>query len=128
MKKEEGIQIAIRVGLVMGIVTISPTIKTTITMVEIAVDLMLILNIAIYVNALKKEGEEVEELQHLLELQLAEAAIKVRLLMGIVMILTTILNAPTMVEIAVDLMSTLNTALYVNASIAMVTIIIKIFE
>ena len=44
------------------------------------------------------------ELQHLLELQVAEAAIWIGLLMGIVMILTTILNAPTMVEIAVDLM------------------------
>ena len=78
MKKEEGIQIAIRVGLVMGIVMISPTIKTTITMVEIAVDLMLILNIAIYVNALKEEeGVVPESVTSILE-------------MGIVMMLTTI--------------------------------------
>ena len=51
-----------------------------------------------------------EEQQHLRELQLAEAAIRAGLVMGIVMILTTILIAPTMVEIAVDLMSTLSTA------------------
>ena len=75
---------------------------------------------------LVEEWEGVEELQHLLELQLA--AIRVGSLMGIVMILTTILNAPTMVEIVVDLMSTLNTAMYVNASLAMVNIIINIFE
>ena len=91
MKKEEGIQIAIRVGLVMGIVTISPTIKTTITMVEIAVDLMLILNIAIYVNALKEEEEGImKELQQLPELQMPEIAIRVGLVMGIVMISITI--------------------------------------
>ena len=91
MKKEEGIQIAIRVGLVMGIVMISPTIKTTITMVEIAVDLMLILNIAIYVNALKEEEEGImKELQQLPELQMPEIAIRVGLVMGIVMISITI--------------------------------------
>ena len=60
-------------------------------MVEIAVDLMLIQIGATYVNALKKEEEgAVEELQHLPELQLPELAIRVGLLMGIVMISTTI--------------------------------------
>ena len=59
-------------------------------MVEIAVDLMLIHNTAIYVNALKEEEGVVEELQHLRELQLFEAEIRVRLVMGIVMISTTI--------------------------------------
>ena len=54
-------------------------------MEEIAVDLILILNIAIYVTALKKEEEGVVE-----ELQLPELAIKVGLLMGIVMISTII--------------------------------------
>ena len=55
------------------------------------------------------------ELQHLLELHLAVAAISVGLLMGIVMMSTTILIAPTMVEIAVDLMSIYNSAHNVNA-------------
>ena len=60
-------------------------------MVEIAVDLMLIHNTAIYANALKKEEEgAVEELQHLPELQLFETEIRVRLVMGIVMTSTTI--------------------------------------
>ena len=59
-------------------------------MVEIAVDLMLILNIAQYVNALKEEEGAVEELQHLPELQLFETEIRVRLVMGIVMISITI--------------------------------------
>jgi hypothetical protein len=60
-------------------------------MEEIAVDLMLIQNTAIYVNALKEEEEGVvEELQHLPELQLAELANRVGLEMGIVMISTTI--------------------------------------
>ena len=59
-------------------------------MVEIAVGLMSILNIAQYVNALKEEEGVVEELQHLPELQLPELAIRVGLLMGIVMISTTI--------------------------------------
>ena len=59
-------------------------------MEEIAVDLMLILNIAQYVNALKKEEGVVEELQHLPELQLPEVAIRVGLVMGIVMISITI--------------------------------------
>ena len=59
-------------------------------MVEIAVDLMLIQIIAMYVNALKEEEGVAEELQHLPELQLFEAEIRVRLVMGIVMISTTI--------------------------------------
>ena len=69
-------------------------------MEEIAVDLMLIRNTAIYVNALKEEEGVAEELQQLPELQLAKAVISI-LEMGIVMISTTILTAPTMEEIAV---------------------------
>ena len=57
-------------------------------MVEIVVVVLLIQIIAQNVYALK-EGEMVE-LQHLLKLQLAEAAIRDGLLMGIVMISTTI--------------------------------------
>ena len=53
-------------------------------------DLMLTLNTVRYVNALKEEEGVVEELQHLRELQLFEAEIRVRLVMGIVMISTTI--------------------------------------
>ena len=54
-------------------------------------DLMSIQIIVHYVNALKEEEEGVvEELQHLPELQLPELAIRVGLVMGIVMILTTI--------------------------------------
>ena len=59
-------------------------------MVEIVVVVLLIQIIAQNVYALKEEGEEVEELQHLLELHLWEAAIRVGLLMDIVMISTTI--------------------------------------
>ena len=59
-------------------------------MEEIAVDLMLIYNTAHYVNALKDEEGVAEELQHLPELQLPKLAIRVRLLMVIVMISTTI--------------------------------------
>ena len=53
-------------------------------------ELMSIQKFALYVNALKKEEGVVEELQHLPELQLFEAEIRVRLVMGIVMISTTI--------------------------------------
>ena len=59
-------------------------------MVEIAVDLMLIQTTAHYVNVLKEEEGVAEELQHLPELQLFEAEIMVELLMGILMISTTI--------------------------------------
>ena len=45
------------------------------------------------------------ELQQVRELQLAEAAIRVGLLKGFVMILTSIYTAPMIEEIAVDLMS-----------------------
>jgi hypothetical protein len=78
--------------------------------VEIAVDLMSIQSGAQNAYALKEEVEEVVELQHLLELHLAAAAIRVGLLMGIVIMSTTILIAPRMVEIAVDLMSIYNSA------------------
>ena len=60
-------------------------------MAEIAVDLLSIHSIAQNANALKEEEEGVaEELQHLPELQLFEAVIRIRLVMGIVMISTTI--------------------------------------
>ena len=53
-------------------------------------DLMLILNIAMYVNALKEEEGVVEELQHLPELQVPELALRHGSAMGFVMISTTI--------------------------------------
>ena len=60
-------------------------------MVEIVVDLMLIQIIVMNACALKKKEEwVVEELQHLLELQLPELAIRVGLVMTLVMISTTI--------------------------------------
>ena len=76
-------------------------------MLEIAVALMLIQIIATYINALKEEEGVVEELQHLRELQLFEAEIRVRLVMGIVMISTTIYTAA-------DLMLTLNIVMNVG--------------
>ena len=69
---------------------ISTIMKAVPMMVEIAVDLMLIPNIAQNVSALKEEEGVVEELQHLPELQLFETEIRVRMVMGIVMISTTI--------------------------------------
>ena len=57
-------------------------------MEEIAVDLMSIQNTALNAYALKEEVEEAVELQYFLELQFS--AIRVGLLMGIVMISTTI--------------------------------------
>ena len=83
-------------------------------MVEIAVDLMLIHNTAIYANALKEEEGVVEELQHLPELPLAEAVMS-GLEMGIVMTSITIKTAVMMMEIAVDLMLIHNIVIYVNA-------------
>ena len=76
----------------MGIVSVmmKTTMKPAFLMEEIVVDLMSIHNIAQHVYALKEEEGEVEELQHLLELQLPELAIRVGLLMGIVMISITI--------------------------------------
>ena len=74
-----------RGGLGMVYVMIITIFLNATTMVEIAVDLMLIQINAQYVNALKKEGV-VKELQHLL----VEAAIRVGLLICIVMISTTI--------------------------------------
>ena len=64
-------------------------------------DLMLIHNIDLYVNAFRGEEGAEEELQHLQELQLPEVAIRVGLLMVIVMISTTV----TMEEIAAGLSS-----------------------
>ena len=55
-----------------------------------------------------KDEEAVVELQHLLDLHLAETAIRVGLLMGIVMMSTIILPASMMAVIAVDLMLILN--------------------
>ena len=77
----------------MATVMMSTTMKPAFLMEEIVVDLMPIHNTAHNVNVLKEEGEEegaVEEVQHLLELQLPEAVIRVGLLMGIVMMSTTI--------------------------------------
>ncbi len=60
-------------------------------MVEIAVEIMSMQNTVVNAYALKEEEEgAVEELQHLLELQLLEVAIRAGLLMGIVMMSTTI--------------------------------------
>ena len=69
----------------MGIPTVmtKTTMKPAFLMEEIAVDLMLIHNSVQYVNVLKKEEGAVE-------LQLPTAAIRVGLVMGIVMISTTI--------------------------------------
>ena len=69
-------------------------------MVETAVGLMLMYNIAQNVNALKEE-EEVRELQHLWELLTVEAVILLGLKMGIVMRSTIIQIVTMMVEIAV---------------------------
>ena len=59
-------------------------------MVVIAVDFVYWHNTAQNAYALKEEVEEAVELQHLLELQVAEAAIRIGLLMGTVMISITI--------------------------------------
>ena len=71
----------------MGMVTvmISTTMKPASLMEEIAVDLMPIHNTALIAYALKEVEVAVEE-QHLLELQVAEAAIRAGLEMGIAMI------------------------------------------
>ena len=69
----------------MVIAMISTTIKTAPTTAEIAVDLMSIQNTAVNAYALKEVEVVVEEQQHLSELQLAEAAIRAGLVMGIVM-------------------------------------------
>ena len=69
----------------MGIVMISTTIWNAAMMEEIAVDLMFCAVRPVqYVNVLKEEEGSVEELQ------LVEIAIRIGLLMGIVMISTTI--------------------------------------
>jgi hypothetical protein len=88
--KKEVEMIVMLVGVVMGIVMIPTTISTAVTMVEIAVDLMLIHNTAIYVNALKEVEVVVEELQHHPELQVAEPAIRAGSEMVIVMMKTII--------------------------------------
>ena len=66
---------------------------------EIAVEVLFIHFIAQNVYVLKEEEGAVEELQ------LVVGAIRVGLLMGIVMISTTLWPAPTMEEIAVELVS-----------------------
>ena len=75
----------------MGITTVmmKTTMKPAFLTEEIAVDQMSIHNTAQNANALEEEGA-VEELQHLPELPLAKAAIRIGLVMGIVMISTTI--------------------------------------
>ena len=76
----------------MGITTVmmKTTMKPAFLTEEIAVDQMSIHNTAQNANALEEEEGAVEELQHLLELLLAKAAIRIGLVMGIVMISTTI--------------------------------------
>ena len=61
------------------------------SLMEIAVVVLFIQSFVHYVNALKEEEGVAEELQHLPELQLPELAMAIRvgLLMGIVMISTT---------------------------------------
>ena len=78
------------VGMRMVIVMMSTIMKPVSLMVVIAVDLMSIPIGAQNVNALKKEEGAMEEQQHLQELQLAEAALGVGLVMGFVMISTII--------------------------------------
>ena len=75
----------------MGITTVmmKTTMKPAFLTEEIAVDQMSIHNTAQNANALEKEGA-VEELQHLPELQMPKFAFRVGLVMGIVMISTTI--------------------------------------
>ena len=65
--------------------------KSAFLMEEIAVDLMSIQIIVTNVYVLKEEEEEgaVKEQQHLPELPLAESAIRAGLVMGIVMMSTT---------------------------------------
>ena len=75
--------------MLMATVMMSTTMKPVFLMVEIAVDLMSIPIIVQNAYALKEVELAVEE-QHLPELQLAEAAIRAGLVMGIVMISTTI--------------------------------------
>ena len=65
LKKVVGILVIMKMVPVMMKITMKPVSL----MVEIAVDLTSIHYGAQNVSALKKEGEEVEELQHLLELQ-----------------------------------------------------------
>ena len=91
-----------------------PTMLPASLMEEIVVDLMSIHNTAQNAYALKEEGA-VEELQHLPELPLVKAAIRIGLVMGIVMISTTIWNAAMMEETAVDLMRTPNIVTIVHA-------------
>ena len=73
----------------MVFVMMSTTMKPASLMEEIAVVVLLIQIIVQNVYVLKEEGA-VEEQQHLPELPLAEAAIRVGLLMGIAMISTII--------------------------------------
>ena len=78
------------VGMRMVIVMMSTIMKPVSLMVVIAVDLISIPIGAQNVNALKEEEGAMEEQQHLQELQLAEAALGVGLVMGFVMISTII--------------------------------------
>ena len=79
--------------------------KPAFLMVEIAVDLMSIPIGAQIAYALKQEVEAATELQQLLELQIAETAIRAGLEMDITMISTIMQTATMMEEIAVYLMS-----------------------
>ena len=66
------------------------TMKSVILMEEIVVDQMSLHLVAHNVCALKEKEGAVKELQQFPELQLPELAIRVGLLMGIVMMSTTI--------------------------------------
>jgi hypothetical protein len=76
-------------GFLMATVRMKITMKPASLMEEIAVDLMSIQIIVLNAYALK-EVEVAVELQHLLELQIVEAAIRAGLEMGIAMISTII--------------------------------------
>ena len=70
--------VRILIGMEMASVMIQTTMKLAFLTVEIAVDLMSIQIIAMNAYALMtEEEEEAVELQHLLELQVAEAAIRI---------------------------------------------------
>ena len=95
-------------------------------MTEIAVDLMSILNTAMNAYALKEEVEEA------VELQLLKAAIRAGLVMGIVMISTTIFTVVTMEEIAVVvllvglLMGIVIISITINTAVTMVEIAVDL--
>ena len=121
-------EVVIQAGLGIIIVMILTITSIATLMVGIAVDLMSIRYGAQNVSALKQEGEELEELQHhlelqqyslelqlFLELQLVEAVIQAGVEIITVMISTIISIAILMVGIVVDLMLIHFTVMNVNA-------------